>query len=118
MAHSIKPGVATGDQVQEIFRYAKEKQFALPAVNVIGSDSTNAVLETAAGLNAPVIIQFSNGGAQFNAGKGLSNEGLKELLISDSPIGGVIIVNSIVKDFDKTKRMVLIRHKCPSLFIQ
>ena len=73
MAHSIKPGVATGDQVQEIFRYAKEKKFALPAVNVIGSDTINAVLETAADLNAPVIIQFSNGGAQFNAGKGLSN---------------------------------------------
>lgn len=75
MGHSIKPGVATGDEVQHIFRYAKEKGFALPAVNVIGSDSINAVLETAAQLNAPVIIQFSNGGAQFNAGKGLSNEG-------------------------------------------
>ena len=67
MGHSIKPGVATGDEVQEIFRFAKEKGFALPAVNVIGSDSINAVMETAAQLNAPVIIQFSNGGAQFNA---------------------------------------------------
>ncbi len=75
MSHSIKPGVATGDEVQEIFRYAKEKGFALPAVNVIGSNSINGVLETAASLKAPVIIQFSNGGAQFNAGKGLSNEG-------------------------------------------
>lgn len=75
MAHNIKPGVATGDEVQAIFNYAKEKGFALPAVNVIGSDTINGVLETAAALNAPVIIQFSNGGAQFNAGKGLSNEG-------------------------------------------
>ncbi|NHF60846.1 class II fructose-bisphosphate aldolase [Flavobacteriaceae bacterium TP-CH-4] len=74
MSHTIKPGVATGDEVQEIFNYAKEKGFALPAVNVIGSNTMNAVMETAAGLNAPVIIQFSNGGAQFNAGKGLSNE--------------------------------------------
>ena len=74
MSHSIKPGVATGNEVQEIFKLAKSKQFALPAVNVIGSDSTNAVLETAAKLNAPVIIQFSNGGAQFTAGKGLSNK--------------------------------------------
>jgi fructose-bisphosphate aldolase, class II len=73
MAHSIKPGVATGDEVQEIFRYAKEKGFALPAVNVTGSSTINGVLETAAKLKAPVIIQFSNGGAQFNAGKGLSN---------------------------------------------
>jgi fructose-bisphosphate aldolase class II len=77
MAHNIKPGVATGDEVQAIFNYAKEKGFALPAVNVIGSDTINGVLETAASLNAPVIIQFSNGGAQFNAGKGLSNDGQK-----------------------------------------
>jgi fructose-bisphosphate aldolase class II len=77
MSHNIKPGVATGKEVQEIFNYAKEKGFALPAVNVISSSSTNAVLETAAELNSPVIIQFSNGGAQFNAGKGLSNDGEK-----------------------------------------
>ena len=74
MSHNIKPGVATGDEVQAIFQYAKEKGFALPAVNVIGSNTINGVLETAASLNSPVIIQFSNGGAQFNAGKGLSNE--------------------------------------------
>ena len=74
MSHNIKPGVATGDQVQEIFNYAKEKGFALPAVNVTGNSTVNGVMETAAKLNAPVIIQFSNGGAQFNAGKGLSNK--------------------------------------------
>ncbi len=77
MSHNIKPGVATGDEVQAIFKYAKQKAFALPAVNVIGSNTINGVLETAAELNAPVIIQFSNGGAQFNAGKGLSNENQK-----------------------------------------
>ncbi|MGJ5642433.1 class II fructose-bisphosphate aldolase [Formosa sp. S-31] len=77
MGHNIKPGVATGKEVQEIFNYAKEKGFALPAVNVIGSNTINGVLETARDLNAPVIIQFSNGGAVFNAGKGLSNENQK-----------------------------------------
>ena len=77
MSHGIVPGVATGKEVQEIFKLAKEKGFALPAVNVIGSNTINGVLETAAELNAPVIIQFSNGGAQFNAGKGLSNEDQK-----------------------------------------
>ncbi|RMB56253.1 class II fructose-bisphosphate aldolase [Dokdonia sinensis] len=77
MSHTLKPGVATGREVQDVFNYAKEKGFALPAVNVIGSSSINVVLETAAALNAPVIIQFSNGGAQFNAGKGLSNDGQK-----------------------------------------
>ncbi|MDC8000802.1 class II fructose-bisphosphate aldolase [Aequorivita todarodis] len=77
MSHGIKPGVATGKEVQKIHQYAKEKGFAMPAVNVVGSDSVNAVMETAAALNAPVIIQFSNGGAHFNAGKGLSNENEK-----------------------------------------
>ena len=77
MSHTIKPGVATGKEVQEIFKYAKKKNFALPAVNVVSSSTINAVLETAAELKAPVIIQFSNGGAQFNAGKGLSNENEK-----------------------------------------
>ncbi|MCL4167174.1 UNVERIFIED_CONTAM: hypothetical protein GTU68_061145, partial [Idotea baltica] len=75
MGHNIKPGVATGKEVQAIFNHAKANNYALPAVNVIGSDTINGVLETARDLNAPVIIQFSNGGAQFNAGKGLSNDG-------------------------------------------
>ena len=81
MKHNIKPGVATGDEVQEIFNYAKEKGFALPAVNVIGTNTINGVLETAASLNAPVIIQFSNGGAQFNAGKALSNDGQQAAIL-------------------------------------
>ena len=73
MSHNIKPGVATGDEVQAIFQHAKANNYALPAVNVTSSSTVNAVMETAAKLNAPVIIQFSNGGAQFFAGKGLSN---------------------------------------------
>ncbi|GGW72664.1 fructose-bisphosphate aldolase [Winogradskyella epiphytica] len=77
MSHNIKPGVATGKEVQNIFKHAKENGYALPAVNVIGNNSINAVLETAKALNAPVIIQFSNGGAHFNAGKSLSNDGQK-----------------------------------------
>lgn len=77
MSHGIKPGVATGDEVQKIFKLAKEKGFAMPAVNVVGNNSINACLETAAKLNAPIIIQFSNGGGLFNAGKSLSNEAEK-----------------------------------------
>jgi len=77
MNQIIPSGVLTGNQVQEVFKLAKEKAFALPAVNVIGSNTINAVLETSAELNSPVIIQFSNGGAQFNAGNGLSNENQK-----------------------------------------
>lgn len=66
-------GVVTGDQVQALFAYAKEKGFALPGANTIGTNSINATLETAAELKSPVIVQFSNGGASFIAGKGLSN---------------------------------------------
>lgn len=81
MSHNIKPGVATGKEVQAIFKHAKENGYALPAVNVIGTNSINAVMETAAELNSPVIIQFSNGGAQFNAGKGLPNENEKAAIL-------------------------------------
>lgn len=70
----FRPGVLTGDEVTEVFNDAKERQYALPAVNVIGTNSINAVLETARDLNSPVIIQFSNGGGAFYAGKGLAND--------------------------------------------
>ena len=73
MNNKIPQGVITGKDVQKVFRLAKEKSFALPAVNVTGSNSINAVLETASKINSPVIIQFSNGGSQFNSGKGLAN---------------------------------------------
>ncbi|MFP1723393.1 MULTISPECIES: class II fructose-bisphosphate aldolase [Lonsdalea] len=70
----VKPGVITGDDVQKVFAVAKENKFALPAVNCVGTDSINAVLETAAKVRAPVIVQFSNGGAGFIAGKGLKSD--------------------------------------------
>jgi fructose-bisphosphate aldolase, class II len=71
----VKPGVVTGEDVKTVYRIAKENNFALPAVNVVSTNSVNAVLEAAKVVNSPVIIQFSNGGASFYAGKGLSNEG-------------------------------------------
>ncbi len=71
----VKPGVVTGDDVQKIFKVAKDEGFAIPAVNVVGTDSVNAVLEAAAVAKSPVIIQFSNGGAAFYAGKGLKLDG-------------------------------------------
>jgi len=95
--NSIKAGVATGDQVQEIFKLAKLKGFALPAVNVIGSSSINGVLETAKELNAPVIIQFSNGGGAFNAGKGLDNSD-QEAAIAGS-IAGAQHVHTMAKAY-------------------
>lgn len=97
MNHNIKPGVATGDQVQEILKLAKEKKFALPAVNVIGSSSINGVLETSKKLNSPVIIQFSNGGAGFNAGKGLNNDN-QHAAISGS-IAGAHHVHTMAKAY-------------------
>ncbi|MBT0723528.1 class II fructose-bisphosphate aldolase [Rosenbergiella sp. S61] len=70
----VKPGVVTGEDVQKVFQVAKENKFALPAVNCIGTDSINAVLEAAAKAKAPVIVQFSNGGAAFLAGKGFTSD--------------------------------------------
>ncbi len=67
---AVKPGVLYGEDVTKVFQIAKENKFALPAVNVVGTDSINGVLEAAAAVNSPVIIQFSNGGAKFVAGKG------------------------------------------------
>jgi len=100
MAHNIKPGVATGDQVQEIFNYAKEKGFALSAVNVTGSSTVNGVMETAAKLNAPVIIQFSNGGCLYNAGKGLSNENEKAAILGG--IAGAKHVHTLAEAYGAT----------------
>ncbi len=77
----VKPGVVTGDDVQKLLNHAKQENFALPAVNVVGTESINAVLEAAQIVNSPVIIQFSNGGASFFAGKGLSNEGEKAAVL-------------------------------------
>ncbi|MDP4281482.1 MAG: class II fructose-bisphosphate aldolase [Bacteroidota bacterium] len=74
IANFVAPGVATGKDVQEIFRIAKANGFAIPAVNVVGSDSVNAVLEAAKTVQSPVIIQFSNGGGVFFAGKSLKND--------------------------------------------
>src|SRR5690554_1739276 len=72
-AKHFKPGVLFGQEAQQLLNYAKEEQFALPAVNVINTHTINAVLETAREVNSPVIIQFSHGGATFYGGKGLDN---------------------------------------------
>jgi fructose-bisphosphate aldolase class II len=93
-------GVLTGNQVQELFQFAKQKSFALPAVNVVGTNSINAVIETAAQLNSPVIIQFSNGGAQFMAGKGLSNENQKAAIAGG--IAGAKHVHELAKQYGAT----------------
>ena len=82
---SVKPGVISGDDVQKVFAIAKETGFAIPAVNVVNTNSVNAVMEAAATVNSPVIIQFSNGGASFWAGKSLSNDEQRSAIA-----GGVI----------------------------
>lgn len=81
IADVVKPGVVTGSDLQFIFKVAQENNFAIPAVNVVGSSSVNAVMEAAKIANAPVMIQFSNGGAAFNAGKGLKLEGQQAAIL-------------------------------------
>ena len=98
MSQKIKSGVASGDTVQEIFKLAKANKFALPAANVVGSSTVNAVLEAAKELNSPVIVQFSNGGAYFNAGKGLSNENQKAAIAGS--IAGAKHVHTMAELYD------------------
>jgi fructose-bisphosphate aldolase class II len=66
----VKPGVLTGSEAKKLFDHAKKNNFAIPAVNVVNTESINAILESAGKVNSPIILQFSNGGAQFFAGKG------------------------------------------------
>ena len=77
----IGTGVIYGAKLQELYRIAKEKKFAIPAVNIVGSDSVNAAMEAAKTVNSPIIIQLSNGGASFYAGKAVSNEGEKAAVL-------------------------------------
>jgi fructose-bisphosphate aldolase class II len=96
----FRPGVLHGDEVTELFNYANEQNFALPAVNVTGTNTVNAVLETAREVNSPVIIQFSNGGAHFFAGKGLSNEGQQAAILGG--ISGAMHVHALAKAYGVT----------------
>ncbi|RCR68514.1 class II fructose-bisphosphate aldolase [Larkinella punicea] len=95
VASRFKPGVITGEGVTEIFRHANENDYALPAVNVVGTNSVNAVLETAKAVNSPVIIQFSNGGGIFYAGKTLSNAN-QQAAIAGS-ISGALHIHNIAE---------------------
>ncbi len=100
----FKPGVATGNAVQDIFNCAKAGGFALPAANVIGSDSIHACLETAARVNSPMIIQFSNGGAAFNAGRGLTDKGQRAAIL------GAVAGAHHVRDLAEAYGAVVILH--------
>ncbi|HQU57651.1 MAG TPA: class II fructose-bisphosphate aldolase, partial [Saprospiraceae bacterium] len=91
----FRPGVLHGDEVTELFNYANEQNFAIPAVNVVGTNSVNAVLETARDVNSPVIVQYSNGGAHFFAGKGLSNDKQQAAVIGG--ISGAMHVHAVAK---------------------
>ena len=91
----FRPGVITGDEVTELLRFANDNQFALPAVNVVGTNSVNAVLETAAAVNSPVIIQLSNGGASFYAGKSLDNSEQQAAIVG--AIAAAIHVHTVAK---------------------
>ncbi len=94
---NIKPGVLHGEDVQKLFKIAQENNFAIPAVNVIGSHSVNAVLEAAAKVNSPVMIQFSAGGAQFFAGKSLSNDNHAAQILGG--IAGAKYVHSVAEAY-------------------
>lgn len=100
MSTKFRPGVIYGDEVTELLNYANENNFAIPAVNVIGTNSMNACLETARDLNSPIIIQFSNGGGQFNAGKGLSNDGQKAAAVG--AVSGAMHIQNMAEAYGVT----------------
>ena len=89
----VQAGVATGDDVQKIFALAKEGNYALPAVNCVNTDTVNSVLEAAMKAKAPVIVQFSNGGASYFAGKGLKLEGQQAAILG--AIAGAKYVHAV-----------------------
>ena len=97
MATKFRAGVLHGNEVTDLFQYAKENSFALPAVNVTGTNTVNAVLETAKLVNSPVIIQYSNGGAAFFAGKSLNNEAEKAAIAGG--ISGALHVHEMAKAY-------------------
>jgi fructose-bisphosphate aldolase class II len=88
-------GVLYGDNLRALYQDALHNQFALPAVNTIGHSSINATLETAAKVNSPVIVQFSNGGAQYIAGKGMPNDKLQANI--QGAISGALHVHQVAK---------------------
>jgi fructose-bisphosphate aldolase class II len=90
-----KPGVLFGEELEALYKDAKENEFALPAVNVTGSNTINATLEAAARVNSPVIIQFSNGGAQFMAGKGMPNDKLQANI--SGGVSGALHIHNVAK---------------------
>ncbi len=94
---SVSAGVVTGDDIQKVFAIAKKEGFAIPAVNVVGTSSVNPVLEAAAAVNSPIIIQFSNGGSVFYAGKSLSNENEKAAILGG--VSGAQHVHTMAKAY-------------------
>ena len=96
----FRTGVLHGDEVTELLNHANDHNYALPAVNVVGTNSINAVLETAKAVNSPVIVQFSNGGAQFTAGKGLGNENQRGAILGG--ISGAMHVHTLAKAYGVT----------------
>ena len=93
----VNPGVLFGEDVKKVYAHAKKIGFAIPAVNVVGTDSINAILEAAAKVKSPVIIQFSNGGASYYAGKGLSNENEKAAIIG--AVSGAVHVHMMAEAY-------------------
>ena len=94
----LKNNFIYGKENQKLFKIAKERKFAMPAVNVSGSNTINSVLETAAEINSPVIIQFSNGGSQFIAGKGMSNENFKASI--SGSIAGAYHIHKVIDNYN------------------
>lgn len=74
LPESVKPGVVTGKALDDLLNHAKENGYAIPGVNIVGTNSINSCMEAAAKYGGPIMVTFSKGGGQFIAGKSLANE--------------------------------------------
>ena len=102
----LKPGVVYGDDVLKVFQYAKSHQFAIPAINCTSSSTVAAVLEAARDSKAPIIIQFSQGGAASFAGKGLKNGN------QEASIAGAVAGAHLVRSLASIYGIPVILHRC------
>lgn len=90
---NLKAGVIYGDDVLKLFQYAQAKQFAIPAINVTSSSTVVAALEAARDSKSPIILQMSQGGSAFFAGKGIANSKEKQ----EASVAGAIAAAHFIR---------------------
>ncbi len=108
-SNDFPAGVLTGQAVSDLFDLAKERRFALPAANCIGSNSMNAVMETAGRLKSPAVIQFSTSGSAFVGGKNVPVDSAQASILGS--VAGALHVRTMAEAYGAT--VLLHTDHCP-----